>query len=117
MSCAVERIHRHIPATEVDALLRKRFQIINLWRPINVSAFDCPLALCEYTSVNPKEDLVPVTLVHPDWGEETYRLKYNPNYKWKYWKGMEPNEVLVFKVYASYLYFRMIKTAYPGNIN
>ena len=31
---AVARVHRHLPASDVPKLLERRFQIINLWRPI-----------------------------------------------------------------------------------
>lgn len=59
---AAARVHRHLPAEDVDGLLAKRFQIINLWRPIRHAAYDFPLALCDYSTVDPHKDLVPVAL-------------------------------------------------------
>jgi hypothetical protein len=59
---AINRVHRHLTAADVPELLEKRFQIINLWRPISHAAYDWPLALCDYTSVEPK-DLLPVALI------------------------------------------------------
>ncbi|KIJ58345.1 hypothetical protein HYDPIDRAFT_163373, partial [Hydnomerulius pinastri MD-312] len=32
---ATTRVHRHLPSTEAPSLVQKRFQIINLWRPIS----------------------------------------------------------------------------------
>ncbi|TFK23986.1 hypothetical protein FA15DRAFT_704949, partial [Coprinopsis marcescibilis] len=41
---SIARVSRHLPASEVPGLLQKRFQIINLWRPISHPALDWPLA-------------------------------------------------------------------------
>ncbi|TFY73522.1 hypothetical protein EWM64_g10490, partial [Hericium alpestre] len=71
-AASIARVHRHLPASDVPSLLTKRFQIINLWRPIHHAAYDFPLALCDYRSVNPAEDLIPVTLVYPDREGETF---------------------------------------------
>jgi hypothetical protein len=59
---AINRVHHHLPAADVPKLLEKRFQIINLWRPISHAAYDWPLALCDYTSVD-RKDLLPVSLI------------------------------------------------------
>ncbi|KAG2363240.1 hypothetical protein BDR07DRAFT_1460432 [Suillus spraguei] len=56
---------RHFPPTEAFALMRRRFQIINLWRPISHPAEDWPLALCDFRSVDFEKELVPVALVFP----------------------------------------------------
>jgi len=98
---AIARVHRHLPPTDAPALLRRRFQIINLWRPISHAAYDWPLALCDYRSVDTKEDLVPTTLRYPDRDGETLGVKYNPNHKWKYVRGMEPDEFVLIKCFDS----------------
>mgnify|MGYP006955278394 FL=1 len=77
--------------------MKKRFQIINLWRPIHVPALEWPLALCDYRSVNPEKDAIPVALIYPDREGETYGISYNPEHKWKYLKGMTPDEVVLIK--------------------
>ena len=94
---AAARVHRHLPANDAPELLKRRFQIINLWRPINHAAWDWPLALCDYRSVDTQNDLVPTTLRYPDREGETMSVKYNPNHKWKYLKGMEPDEFVLIK--------------------
>ncbi|KAG2074375.1 hypothetical protein BDR04DRAFT_1093039 [Suillus decipiens] len=96
-AAAIARVHRHLPPTEAPALLRKRFQIINLWRPISHPAEDWPLALCDYRSVDFEKDLVPVALLYPDREGETFGVKYNPNHQWKYLKGMTPEEFVLIK--------------------
>ncbi|KAJ3518940.1 hypothetical protein NMY22_g13432 [Coprinellus aureogranulatus] len=98
---SIARVHRHLPASDAPALLEKRFQIINLWRPINVPALEWPLGLCDYRSVNPEKDALPVALVYPDREGETYGITYNPNHKWKYLRGMTPEEVVLIKCFDS----------------
>jgi len=90
-------VHRHLPPSEVPELLKKRFQIINLWRPISHPAWDWPLALCDYRSVNTVKDTVPISLIYPDTKGETLGIKYSEDYKWKYLYGMTPDEMVLIK--------------------
>lgn len=94
---AIARVHGHLPPTDTESLLKRRFQIINLWRPISRNALDHPLALCDYSSVDTKVDLVPATLKYPDRDGETFGVKYNPNHRWKYLRGMTPEEIVLIK--------------------
>ncbi|KAG6872354.1 hypothetical protein C0995_010521 [Termitomyces sp. Mi166 len=98
---AIARVHRHLPPAEAEALLRRRFQIVNLWRPINNPAIDWPLALCDFNSVDPKKDTLAVALIYPDREGETYGVKYNPNQKWKYFYGVTPEEAILIKCFDS----------------
>ncbi|EGN98393.1 hypothetical protein SERLA73DRAFT_109855 [Serpula lacrymans var. lacrymans S7.3] len=98
---SVARVHRHLPPTDAPALLRRRFQIVNLWRPISHAALDWPLALCDYRSVDAKKDLIPVALIYPDREGEILGIRHNPNHKWKYLKGMEPDEIVLIKCFDS----------------
>ncbi|KAG1883579.1 hypothetical protein F4604DRAFT_1575459 [Suillus subluteus] len=96
-AAAIGRVHRHLPPTEAPSFLRRRFQIINLWRPISHAAVDWPLALCDFRSVDFEKDLVPVALIYPDHEGETFGVKYNPNHQWKYLKAMTPEEFVLIK--------------------
>jgi len=96
-SAAARRVTRHLPASEADSRLKGRYQIINLWRPIRHEAYDRPLALCDYRSLDHKKDLVPTILQYPDYSGETYSVNYNPNHRWKYLKGMTPDEAILIK--------------------
>lgn len=91
------RVHRHLPPKEAAELVKKRFQIINLWRPISHAAWDHPLALCDYRSVNPEKDTFPVDLIYPDRVGETLGIRFSENHKWKYLRGMTPDEALLIK--------------------
>ncbi|KIK39434.1 hypothetical protein CY34DRAFT_808271 [Suillus luteus UH-Slu-Lm8-n1] len=100
-SSSIARVHRHLPPTEAPSLLRRRFQIINIWRPISHAAVDWPLALCDFRSVDVKKDLLPVALIYPDREGETFGIKYNPNHQWKYMKAMTPEEFVLIKCFDS----------------
>lgn len=94
---SIARVHRHLPPAEAPALLRRRFQIINLWRPIGNPALDWPLALCDYRSVDAKQDTFPVALVYPDREGETMGVRHNPNHHWKYLREMTPDDIVLIK--------------------
>ncbi|KAG1883691.1 hypothetical protein F4604DRAFT_1575680 [Suillus subluteus] len=96
-AASIGRVHRHLPPTEAPSLLRRRFQIINLWRPISHAAVDWPLALCDFRSVDFEKDFVPVAHIYPDREGETFGVKYNPNHQWKYMKAMTPEEYVLIK--------------------
>jgi len=100
-AAAEARVHRHMPASEVKSLLEHRYQIINLWRPIDNPALDFPLAMCDYTSVNAERDLVPVRLLYPDREGETFGVKYSPDHRWKYVRGLNTDEVVLIKCFDS----------------
>ena len=97
LASSIARVHRHLPPSDAPKLLERRFQIINLWRPIANPAIDWPLALCDYRSVDPKKDMFPVALIYPDHEGETMGVKYNENHKWKYLHGMTPEEIVLIK--------------------
>ncbi|KIJ53605.1 hypothetical protein M422DRAFT_25443 [Sphaerobolus stellatus SS14] len=95
-SAATNRVIRHVPEL-ADELLKHRYQIINLWRPIHHTAFESPLALCDYKSINLEQDLVPTDLRYPDRNGEIYTVNYNPDHKWKYLKDMSLEEAVLIK--------------------
>ncbi|TFK96335.1 hypothetical protein BDV98DRAFT_597711 [Pterulicium gracile] len=79
-------------------LLEKRFQILNLWRPITNAALEWPLALCDYKTVDEKQDALVTTLIYPQGDPvELFSIKYNPNQKWKYLRDMGLDEGVFIK--------------------
>jgi hypothetical protein len=99
---AIARVHKHLPADEAPELLKKRFQLINIWRPIHNIALDWPLALCDFRSVDKDRDAIPVALIYPNREPgETYNIRHNENHQWKYLRGMEPDEGVLIKCYDS----------------
>ncbi|CCM06615.1 uncharacterized protein FIBRA_08894 [Fibroporia radiculosa] len=99
---ATARVHRHLPPADAPALLQGRFQIINLWRPFGHPAFDWPLALCDWRTVDRQGDVVPITLCYPDnQNGETFGVKYSPAQRWGYLRGMKPDEFVLIKCFDS----------------
>lgn len=70
----------------------------SVWRPISTPIQDCPLALCDFRSVRLDEDLVPADIIFPHYQDEAYEVLYNPDHRWFYKKGMEWDDVLLFKL-------------------
>jgi hypothetical protein len=93
-------VRDHLPAAEAAVRLQRRFAIINVWRPIGQAVQSAPLAMCDARSIS-HEDLVPSDLVYRDKVGETYALVYNPRHRWVYFPEVQPDEVLLLKIYDS----------------
>jgi hypothetical protein len=91
---------REIMGDEAEALLARRFAIIQVWRAINKPIESNPLALADARSVA-LEDLLVAERRYPHRVGQTYRLKYNPDHRWIYFPRMRRDEAIVFKVYDS----------------
>jgi hypothetical protein len=85
---------------EAEALLSRRFAIINLWRPIRGPVLDSPLALCDAESLA-DENLVPTDLKYPDRTGEIYSITYNPEQRWYYFPKMQADEFLLIRCFDS----------------
>ncbi|MFI7412210.1 CmcJ/NvfI family oxidoreductase [Streptomyces sp. NPDC049627] len=81
----------------------RRFQIVNVWRPLLEPVRNYPLALCDYRSLDLSADLVATRLEFPEWlkDRENYSVKHNPRHRWHYWRSLTPDEALLFKIYDS----------------
>ena len=91
---------RDILPDEAEALLARRFAIIQVWRAINQPIQSNPLAVADAKSVA-FEDFLLAERRYPGRVGQTYRLTHNPNHRWFYFPQMRRDEALVFKVYDS----------------
>jgi hypothetical protein len=91
---------REMMGAEAEALLERRFAIIQVWRPIVNPIRSNPLAMVDSRSVAP-EDLLIAERRYPNRIGQTYRLKYNPRHRWFYFPEMRREEAIVFKVFDS----------------
>jgi hypothetical protein len=126
---AEARVRRHLPAEEAEQLVKGRYQIINVWRPIENPASDMPLAVIDWRSTSP-EDFIATDLMYPkradsldldDRGKEVlpdpnnytstkgYEVKgetmgvaANDKHQFYYQKDMTPEEVLLLKCFDSW---------------
>lgn len=124
------RVRRHVEdLAEAEELIKGRFQIINVWRPIGHAAADFPLAVIDWRTTQP-EDLISVDLLYPkrkdddddddDRGKEvrpdestftstegyevkgeTYAIAPSDKHKFYYAKDMTPEEVMLIKCFDS----------------
>src|SRR4051812_21299726 len=78
---------REIMGDEADALLARRFAIVQVWRAINQPIQSNPLALADARTVSP-QDLLVAERLYPNRVGQTYRLRYNPNHRWFYFPQM-----------------------------
>ena len=94
-----QRVRELLPE-ESEILLRNRFAIIQVWRPINQPVRANPLAIADARSIAP-QDLLVAERRYPHRVGQTYRLKYSPQHRWFYFPEMRRDEAIVFKVYDS----------------
>lgn len=97
---APRRVPRHVPKEEAELRLKRRFAIVNFWRPIGETVQRTPLAMCDARSID-AADLIPSDLVYPDWTGETYSFAYNPKHRWYYVPQQRTDEVTLLKIYDS----------------
>ncbi|KZL84500.1 methyltransferase-like protein [Colletotrichum incanum] len=90
---------RHHLGDEADELLKRRFQIINIWRPIKTVQKD-PLAVADGNTVA-EEDLVPGAIIYPRHRAETWTIKPNPAHRWYFKNKQRPDEPLLIKCFDS----------------
>jgi hypothetical protein len=96
---APQRVRDLLP-DEAETLLRRRFAIVQVWRPIRHPVESFPLAICDARTVS-DGDLVISERRYAHRVGQTYIVVYNPNHKWFWFPRMRREEAIVFKVFDS----------------
>jgi hypothetical protein len=99
VNSAPRRVRDHL-GDEAAELLKGRFGIVNVWRPIRGPVQDSPLALCDARSFT-DADLIASDLVYPHLRGETSSVEYKPGHRWYYFSDMQPDEALLIRVHDS----------------
>ncbi len=94
-----QRVRDLLP-NEAEALIARRFAIIQVWRAIAAPIERDPLAIADARSLAPA-DFIPAERRFPDRVGEIYMFRYNPAHRWTWFPRMRRDEALVFKVYDS----------------
>lgn len=94
-----QRVRDLLPQ-EADQLLKNRFAVINVWRPISGPVQESPLAVCDAASMVQK-DFVEQDLIYRERIGEVYSVGYNPKHRWFYFPKMQRDEILLLKCYDS----------------
>jgi len=79
-------------------VLGQRVAAINVWRPIAEPLRDCPLAICDASSVD-EQDLLAADLLYPNRTGQIYYVRFNPAHRWYYASDMRTDEAWIFKNY------------------
>ena len=94
-----QRVRDLLP-DQADALLKNRFAVINVWRPIRGPVQESPLAVCDAQTMV-QDDFVKHVLKYRDREGEVYSVAFNPNHRWYYIPDQQKEEVLLLKCYDS----------------
>ena len=96
---APQRVRDILP-DEAEDLLKRRFAIIQVWRPIRHPVETNPLAMADAQTLSPGDMIVSERRAPGRIGQ-TYAIKYNPKHKWYWFPLMRREEAYVFKVFDS----------------
>src|SRR5215467_2416040 len=94
-----QRVRDLLP-DEAESLLKRRFAVLQTWRPINKPVEREPLAIADARSIGTRE-LVASARIYPDRVGETCHMMFNPDHVWYYFPNMQRNEAIVFKTFES----------------
>ena len=94
-----QRVRDLLP-NEAEALLKHRFAVVQVWRPIRHPVRREPLAIADARSIGMKE-LFPSSRIYPDRVGEVYHCAFNPAHRWYYFPDMRRDEAIVFKTFDS----------------
>jgi hypothetical protein len=95
-----QRVRDLLPEKEAAAALKHRFAIVNVWRSINGTVTDTPLAFADARTVE-DADWLATDLKYPNRTGEVYRVAFNPQHRWFYVPNLEPDEILLLKTFDS----------------
>jgi hypothetical protein len=99
VNSAPRRVRDHL-GEDAEELLKHRFGIVNVWRPIRGPVLNSPLALCDAQSFT-DADLIASDLVYPHLRGETSSVEYKSEHRWYYFSEMQTDEVLLIRVHDS----------------
>lgn len=96
------RVRKHLPADEAEKLLKGRYRIINVWRPLNKAPVESfPLAFAS-SSTLADEDVIPVEHRYNNgYTGQTAAIRYNAAQSWWYLSGMTGDERLLLECFDS----------------
>lgn len=97
---APRRLRDIVGDAEAERRFKKRWAIIQVWRPIRGKVLVDPLGICDGRTI-PQKGFILVERRYKDRTGEVYHIAHNPAHEWFYFPQMERHEALVFKVFDS----------------
>jgi hypothetical protein len=97
---APRRLREIVGDEEAERRLKKRWAIIQVWRPIRGTVLIDPLGICDGRSI-PQKGFIRVERRYKYRTGEVYHIAHDPAHAWYYFPHMTRDEALVFKVFDS----------------
>ena len=97
---APRRLREIVGEAEAERRMKKRWAIIQVWRPIRGPVMMDPLAMCDGRSI-PQQGFILVERRYRYRTGEVYHIAHHPAHEWYWFPRMTRDEALVFKVYDS----------------
>ena len=91
---------RDLMGEEAEELLKRRFAVINVWKPIVGPVLRTPLAVCDASSMKQK-DFIDTALLYRDRIGQIQMVAHRPKHRWYYVSRMMANEAWLLKCYDS----------------
>lgn len=97
---APQRVRDLLGEKAAAEVFKRRYNFINLWRPLLEPLRDAPLAVCDARSVA-AGDLVVSDLIYPDRRGEVFQMFHGPDHRWYYFPEMCRDDLLFIKCFDS----------------
>ena len=94
------RLREIVGDEEAERRLKKRWAIIQVWRPIRGPVMIDPLGICDGRSI-PQKGFIRVERRYQYRTGEVYHIAHDPAHAWFWFPQMTRDEALVFKVFDS----------------
>ncbi|KAJ5726211.1 uncharacterized protein N7483_007568 [Penicillium malachiteum] len=82
-----------------SVIVREKYfpELKDIWRPLRGPNDDWPLALCDFTSIDPDEDIIANDVVYENSVGEDAFLRFNEKHQWYYLSGQTAHEVILWR--------------------
>jgi len=97
-SSAPRRLREIVGEAEAGRRMKKRWAIVQVWRPIRGKVLIDPLGICDGRSI-PQQGFIRVERRYQYRTGEVYHIAHHPAHEWYYFPLMTRDEALVFKVF------------------
>ncbi|CAK7219339.1 hypothetical protein SCUCBS95973_003787 [Sporothrix curviconia] len=88
---------REAHGDDADAVLSRRWQLVNAWHPLRGPLVDWPLAVCDARTVDFARDTMAGDVVDRHQVFENTQVHFDERQTWFYLQNQTPDEVVIFK--------------------
>jgi len=99
-TAALRRLRELLGDKAAEERMRRRWALIQIWRPLYSEVLREPLVICDGRSLS-AQDVVVLERHHRDRISEGLIPRHSPGHQWYYFPRMAPTEALIFKAFDS----------------